>query len=415
MLADITRPGIFFETLEGYTYSDAETVASTGFHRAILSNGSSTTEGIYFVSDITASPGEAAQFSMNPVYNLVCMPYKCSWVTGSNASYFDDDLAYSSGRFGNLIEIHSESGGSYPLSIALKGYRIMTSSYWYRTYYTATNMTVAINCQCWGTVPSGLDNNPPGNIDGYYVSSSSSRTIYLSNTYYQIDDGRKYSWNRHWVGVTLQAGGAAGGDAWLGHDGAGGGAGACWVGLLNLDKGTIRIAIEGYSAVSDAKLGSGIRVYAEGYSSPMISVTGGYNSRTEQKGMKAGGSVSYGSGFSGWYKTYRSKSGGRGSGTDIKGDLGTGVNNYTLEGEVPDMPNIYFGSTYGGVQAQVNTGSGGGSVYGTGGQGLKNQGENVGRGYSSLSPRYGAGGGGSAGAGGATGGSGGYPLVIIGY
>lgn len=386
--------GAYFGTINGYKASDFEPAyQNNGNYRRAVTRSSS----IYFVT----SSG-----SLTDLYTLAYMPFSSDDVrdgSQTNSSYFNKNLIYSSGRVGDFIRIDSKSQGRYPLSLALKGYRVKTIGSYEYWYYTGGYGDAARIYDFWSR---RFIEQPH--------TSNSTLTITLTTSTYKVGSRSARNWTlpdgtattRQYVGVALQAGGGAGGKGWWGHDGGGASAGAFWCGIVYLGEGSITITVEAYNATGDGKEGSRITLSRGG--STWLLVERGQYPFGNNKGTSQGGSVTF---YSGNYTTFAYSKGGNGAGNG----LGTGTNLSTFYAQTPDQSNIPFAPMGGGFDAPNGTGSGGGSVIGRGanGGGWNTEGADAGVGLSNPN-QYGAGGGGG-GWWGRDGGSGGYPYFVIGY
>ena len=412
--------GMYFGDINGYSASSFEPAyqGSNAYYRRAMTRPSC----IYFVT---------ASGTKTDMYTLAFCPISASVTNGTdsvtrqNSSYFKEVKFCSSDgslNFNKKFLIKGPSLGSYPLSLAFKGYRVMTSP-------DATKYSIS-GKSYYDALKYSFFNR---NIIAREVTTDSELRVTLTRDGYSINGGTERPWTladgsstkRYCVGVALQAGGAAGGDGWCNHNGGGGSAGAFWAGFLTLGENKTEIVVEGYIATQDGKEGSDITIRRE-HSSGVDYISyvygGQYSFGGNTTGTSEGGYLA-GFLFSGSEEnTIKKSEGGDGVGA---GKEGKGLSTSKYTAPVPDMGSISFDSMKGGEDVWLG-GGGGASVMGKGGKGGDRQGDyGQDRGVDCDVPAYGAGGGGGGGydAGDITswggkrarGGSGGYPYIVIGY
>ena len=361
-------PGVYVGAIEGQ--SSFEPAAHNGY---TFGRAFNTQSKFFLVS------GSGNSYSVTDMYTRAYMPTSIStnsWFTSSRKSDvrskfkldFSETFDWSSGREGGSWIRHSKSC--------------------IRNYYVFANRVIE-------AIPR----------------TNTTTTITLTSSSYRASGAVSYSgsWNRRWVGLSLQAGGEAGANKSGWGNGSGGSAGGYWVGLIELSS-TVTITIAGYDAESEGRDGSTITVRRGG--NTLITVNGGGGE---------GGEVLYS--YTSGLIAFRSAKGGTGGG----GTEGSGASISSWPAETSDQESIPFINTIGG-ESPNGSGGGGGSVYCSGGSGGGHavdfgfggdgdNGEDRGEGWF-YSGGYGAGGGGGSYSfwGGTNyGGSGGYPYVIVGY
>ena len=400
-------PGVYVGAIEGQ--SSFEPAAHNGY---TFGRAFNTQSKFFLVS------GSGNSYSVTDMYTRAYMPTSIStnsWFTSSRKSDvrskfkldFSETFDWSSGREGGSWIRHSKFSSNsstspsydYPVVLARTGYRTMTISSYYSLTYTNGNPCIRNYYVFANRVITAIPR------------TNTTTTITLTSSSYRASGAVSYSgsWNRRWVGLSLQAGGEAGADKSGWGNGSGGSAGGYWVGLIELSS-TVTITIAGYDAESGGRDGSTITVKRGG--NTLITVNGGGGE---------GGEVLYS--YTSGLIAFRSAKGGTGGG----GTGGSGASISSWPAETSDQESIPFINTIGGENPN-GAGGGGGSVYCSGGSGGGHavdfgfggdgdNGEDRGEGWS-YPGGYGAGGGGGSYSfwGGTNyGGSGGYPYVIVGY
>lgn len=390
--------GTYFGNINGFTADRFETVkqgvdAPYEYRSAILEKGV-----MYFYN--SGSPID--------VNTLAYMPFIASSATGNSAKYFNRSIYCSAERkCDDFIFVTSEDEGSYPVSMALKGYRTFTSdkSYSSGLFWPHADDYYSINVvyYCWNTL-----------IIDQSLTENEDLIITLTSSGYTISDGDFTAWptgNRYWIGMALQAGGGAGGDGWPIHTGGGGSGGGYWCGLVPLTSRPLTLKVTGYKATTDGRDGSDISLY---YSETDVQLEvngGGYDFGGSSTGESKGGEVVV---YNESLLTYLAKTGGYGGG---KKQAGEGVEVSAFIASSSDQKSISF-TTKEGPPAKTS-GGGGSSVMANGAPGVGKNTHGSDSGVGINSPRYGAGGSGASVTNlfgkRANGGSGGYPYIIIGY
>ena len=451
-------PGCYFGSINNYSSFEPADQGGRSFHPAKMEAGNS--EGGFYIINTSS-------WSVTDTADLAYMPYVASsgdWTqkgysSSIRTSWFSkEDSDIVSYKVGNNFISITDSGGSYPLSLARKGYRICTSSItqkettvnWDYRYNSDKIYLVYQNPEFWNS-----------RAYASYNTTNVVMKVYLSPSGYRTEkNGAETPWRnsagqtttRYRIGVAAQAGGGAGFTGHWGADGSGGGGGAFWCGTLDLTRYNYVIIIEGYNAESYHRPGSSIYIIREEDDansdfesiSPRLDIGRGGGGDEAQKnngvGGGQGGSVlAYGfrNFFSGtWDAFWSSITGGTvtssaidpyfisyavykgGNRGPLASGFGEGVTASPIRARTPDTVDIPIESMPMGVD--VTSGdmptAGGSALLGRGGESASHGGSggDCGVGNAYADHRFGGGGGGGTWMGGA-GGSGGYPYVCIGF